>query len=148
MFFLLRERRLIRIIGAQTEDNAQKYLLMRNLAEEVIKHGADAVITIGEVWLAPVASVKPYERAADSSERQEALTAALITKGGMTVEMRAMITRDGNRLSLGDTEIDRSAVLMFFAPVYKAWKQPIPDGWIERATGILDSQSEKSQARE
>jgi len=142
IFFLFRDRRLVRMINTPVEDTAQKYVVMRAVADEVTTHGADAVIFLTEVWVAPVESVKPYERAADSPARREALTASLVTRSGTAIELMAMIERDGSGLTLGATEINRSPVLMFFAPVYKAWKQEVPPAWVEAGMRHASGESE------
>ena len=35
-----------------------------------------------------------------------------------------------------------SPVLMFFAPVYKTWKQPIPEAWVETAMRFIAGELE------
>jgi len=44
ILFLLRECRPVRIIEMHPEQHGQKYLIMRDVAHDVIKYGADAVI--------------------------------------------------------------------------------------------------------
>jgi hypothetical protein len=56
---LFRDRRLIRPMEIRVENAQQKYVLMRQLADEVTKSGADAVVMIGEVWLARADELKP-----------------------------------------------------------------------------------------
>ena len=113
------------------EDQAQKYVLMRTLAHEVTKFGADSVIMLGEVWMAPADPLKPYQRAVDSSGREEALVASLVTKGGSPIEFIAKIRRNAQRLALGKTRIHRDMAAFSFAPVYEAWGRLIPESWIE-----------------
>jgi hypothetical protein len=112
-------------------NQAQKYLLMRRVAHEVTKHGADAVIRLGEVWTAPADSLKPYQHAADSPVREEALVATLVMKRGDPVDFTAAIHREADGLDLGETEVLRSPGLFSFAPVYEAWGRPIPKEWVE-----------------
>jgi hypothetical protein len=119
------------------ENVQQKYLLMRELANEVVKSGAHAAIIIGEVWTVPADSLRPYERPADSPKRQEALTLSLVTKEGEPIELMAMIERSGNTVSLGQTHIMDKAAPFDFAPFYQAWGRAVPDSWIEMSKAIL-----------
>ncbi len=115
---------------------------MRALADEVTKYGADAVISVGEVWTAPIASLKPYERPSDSPERLEALTACLVVKNGPAIQLSALIRRHEDHIELEATEVNQSPVLMAFAPVFKAWKQSIPDVWMEAGMRLAAGESE------
>jgi hypothetical protein len=133
MLFLLRDRRLVQMVNTQAEDHGQKYLIMRAVAEQVTTYGADCVISLGEVWGAPVTSLKPYERPEDSPERQELLIATLATKTGAALELSALIQRDGDKLELGETQVNEEPVLMFLAPVLKAWGLEVPKEWIDTA---------------
>jgi len=38
----------VRLVNLRPEDHVQKYLMMRTLAHEVTKHGADAVIALAD----------------------------------------------------------------------------------------------------
>jgi hypothetical protein len=49
---LFRDRKPIGPTEIRVENTLQKYVLMRQLADEVTKSGADAAILIGEVWIA------------------------------------------------------------------------------------------------
>jgi hypothetical protein len=73
----------------------------------------------------------PYQRAADSPVREEALVATLVMKSGDPVDFTAAIHREADGLDLGETEVLRSPALFSFAPVYEAWGRPIPKEWIE-----------------
>jgi hypothetical protein len=129
IFFLFRDRKLVHLLGIRPEDHGQKYLLMRTVAHEVTKYGADCVIGLSEAWLAPADPLKPYQRAVDSPQREEALTATLVTKYGVPVQMAAKIRRDGAGLALDETIVNREPALFSFAPIYEAWGRSIPDQW-------------------
>jgi hypothetical protein len=131
IFFLFKERKVVHLFAMRAEEHGQKYLLMRTLAHEVTKYGADCVMGLSEAWLAPADLLKPYLRAADSSQREEALTATLVTKNGNPIQLTAKIRRDGEGLALDETIVNRDAALFSFAPVYEAWERPIPDEWLK-----------------
>ena len=129
MVFLLNGARPLKIMGLNIQEHGEKYLLMRSLANEVITHGADGVIMIGEVWTAPYDPSKPYRRAVDAPEKKELLTATLVTKSGDPVHLSAFIQRTGDDVSLGETVLVRNQAQIAFAPIYAAWGREIPAEW-------------------
>jgi len=133
--FLLNGARPVFMMSLAVQEHGEKYLVMRMLANEVIKYGADGVIIISEVWSAPYDPSKPYRRAADAPEKNEFLSAILATKTGDPVQLRALIKRAGNDVALGETDTLRNQAQIAFAPIYAAWGREIPDAWI-KAMGI------------
>jgi hypothetical protein len=129
--FLLRDRKPVKIIDATAENVQQKYLMMRHLANLVTTSGADTAILIGEVWLARADHLKPYERPAESPNRTEALVLHLVSKSGEPLDFFAEICRDGEEMSLGDTEVSESMAAFQFLPFYQAWARPVPQAWID-----------------
>jgi hypothetical protein len=119
----------IEIRQLRPEEHNQKYLMMRGLATEVIRHGADAVIMISEVWSAPFDRANPYRRAADAPDRVELLTASLVRKEGDPAELFAEIKRAGDQVSLGDTIQVENPALFAFSSIYEAWSRPVPEEW-------------------
>ena len=128
--FLFRNRKLVHMVPAPAEDQQQKYLLMRSLANEAVRHGADAAITVDEAWVAPQSDLGPYQRPSELATREEALVLALVTKTGEPVGFIATIHRNGDAVSLGETSIIRGGAAFTFAPFYKAWGRPIPEAWL------------------
>jgi hypothetical protein len=130
----------MRPLGQQqiiVENVPQKYMLMRQLANEVTKTGADAAMLVGESWMASAESLKPYERPADSPVRREALSLSLVSKSGEPIECMAMISRDGDAVSLGETIISTGGASFEFAPFYQAWGRSVPDSWSKVSAAIL-----------
>ena len=141
--FLLKGTRPLRMIQLAVQEHGEKYLVMRMLANEVIKCGADGVIVISEVWSASYDPSNPYRRAVDAPEKEELLTATLVTKTGDPVQLHALITRTGDVVSLGGTNTLRDQAQISFAPIYAAWGRKIPDAWIEMLKiGAKDGESE------
>ncbi len=140
ILFLLRERRPVQILEMRPENQSQKYLIMRDIAHEVIKYDADAVIVIGEVWTSRLNPQQPYQRAVNSPAREEALVARLASKGGEPIEWTAKIRRNGKKLSLGKTRINRDGMLFSFAPIYEAWGRSVPENWIKTVKAALSAE--------
>jgi hypothetical protein len=142
ILFLFRNMQPIKHMQIKVENVQQKYLMMRHLAHEVTKTGADAAMLIGEAWIAPARSLRPYERPADSSSRKEALTLLLVSKSGDPVDCMAIINREGEGVSLGETVISTARSAFEFAPFYQAWGRPVPSSWIKMSAAILATQKE------
>ncbi|WP_413703620.1 hypothetical protein [Pseudomonas sp. Pseusp16] len=128
--FLLKGVDIVKISTLAVQEHGEKYLVMRMLANEVIKYGADAVIIIGEVWSARFDPSKPYRRAVDAPEKNELLTATLVSKTGEPVQLHAQIIRKNDIATLADTETFRDQAQIAFAPIYAAWGREIPSAWI------------------
>ena len=132
--FLLRDGIPVEIRELRPGEHGHKYLMMRSLAHEVAKRGADAVILIGEAWSAPVDPSKPLMRAVDSPDRRELLTGTVVSKTGEPVHLEAEIKRNGKTVTLDPTIEARGGVHFAFAPVYEAWGKPLPADWTRGAT--------------
>ena len=117
------------MLFAPIENRAQKYLRMRHLAAEVIRYGADATIFIGEAWTTSLAEIKGYQSPSEVPTRKEALRLDMVSKYGEPVHYTAMIERDGENVSLGETIVTRGQPVWKFAPFYQAWGRPIPESW-------------------
>jgi len=128
--FLLKGGTLASMTTLNMEEHGEKYLVMRKLANEVVKHGADAVIIIGEVWSARFDASKPYRRAVDSPEKNEFLTGTLVSKCDEPVQLRAKIIRSNTAVTLAETETSRDQAQIAFSPIYAAWGREIPASWI------------------
>jgi hypothetical protein len=127
--FLLRDYQLVKILVTPIENRAQKYLQMRHLAAEVIKYGADAAISIGEAWMTPLAEIRGYQSPSEVPTRREGLLLVMVGKSGEPVQYWAMIERQGENVSLGETIVTRGQPVWKFAPFYQAWGRPIPESW-------------------
>ena len=137
ILLLFRNRKLIRPIEVRVEGAFQKYVVMRQLADEVTKSGADAAILIGEVWLTRADEVRPYERPADSSVRTEGLFLDMVSKNGEPLNCVARIVREAGKVSLSKAEIPGITASFMFAPFYQAWGRSIPQAWTDADRAIL-----------
>ncbi|MEA1015037.1 hypothetical protein [Sphingosinicella sp. LY1275] len=126
--FMFADLALVDIRQLSPEEHGQKYLIMRSLANDVVRKGADAVILLTEMWFAPFDPQKPYQRAADAPNRREMLAATLVRKQGEPIELWAEIHREKDEVSVGETIQADEVVLYAFAPVYEAWGRAIPSG--------------------
>ncbi len=137
ILLLFRDRKLIKPIEVRTEGTFQKYVVMRQLADEVTKSGADAAILIGEVWLARADELRPYERPADSLARTEGLSLEMVSKNGEPLNCVARIVREAGKVTLGNVETAGIATSFMFAPFYQAWGRSIPQAWTDADRTIM-----------
>ncbi|WP_395646283.1 hypothetical protein [Terricaulis sp.] len=110
-------------------EHGHKYMIMRSLAHEAKRIGADAAIIIGESWTAPFDPAHPYRRAEDSPNRREMLTATAVSKTGEPLHLSAEILRGGDTVTLGPTQEQIGGSQYAFAPFYEVWDKPIPADW-------------------
>jgi hypothetical protein len=136
MVFLLKGGVPIDIIGIAPADHAEKYLLMRNISQRVIRNGADGVMMIGEAWGAKFDKVKPYQRAVDAPDREELLVANLVTKQGQTKQRLATILREGDSVALSEPREDDGGAPFIFAPFFVAWGLPVPPEWLREMSKV------------
>lgn len=129
MLVLLKNFRPVKMFETRTENRGQKYVLMRHLATEAVRYGADAAISIGEAWIAPLAEIKGYEGVSEVPTRKEVVGLVLVSKDGEPIQHTAMIEREGTIVSLGETFTTRGQPVWEFAPFYQAWGRPIPQSW-------------------
>jgi hypothetical protein len=129
MAVLLRGVKPVRLMRIDFEDQGAKYVVMRDMANEVSKLAADGVILIGEAWMAPADASKPYMRAADAPDKIEMLHAILVRNEGEPVELFAEFHRHDDKVTLGETDTVRGGQNYIFAPVYEAWGRAIPSDW-------------------
>ena len=116
--------------GLQPEEHGEKYMMMRSLAHEAQRIGADAVVLIGESWIAPYDPAHPYRRTVDSPDRREMLTTTVVSKAGEPLHLSAEILPENGKVSLGETHEDVGGAQYAFIPFYEVWGKPIPAEWI------------------
>jgi hypothetical protein len=119
--FFFRAFKVVRMMPLAFGSQAEKYLIMREVANEAIRIGADAALLIGEVWTAKADPSNPYMHAVDAENRREMLTANLVRKEGEAFYLAAVIERIADQVHLGPTEEIRGASHSIFGPLYAAW---------------------------
>jgi hypothetical protein len=126
---LLHKGKPVDLIQLEPEEHGDKYLMMRKIAQQVHKRGADAVIMLGEVWIAPLDVDHRYRRAVDAPNRSEGLQGILVSKSGEPLQYFAEILRTDGTVTLGDTKSPPGGAQFMFAPIYEVWGKAIPEEW-------------------
>lgn len=132
---LLRDGKPIDFRELRPGEHGHKFLMMRRLAQQAQKIGADAAVLLSETWSAPANPAKPYMRAVDSPDRIELLTATAVSKDGDPLHLSAKILRDGKNVRLADTIEHVGGAHFTFAPLYEVWEKPIPKDWDQLPKG-------------
>jgi hypothetical protein len=112
-----------RVLPFRAESRVEKFVLTRKLVEEIKRIDADAVIDIGEAWMAPPEAGRfPGE----SAERQEILYTAVLTKDGINKTFLSQFSRSwlwGFRFE-EPVEL-RDSVAFYLSPLLALWGIPL-----------------------
>lgn len=112
----------IDLVGLKARDRADKYALMRLLAEEVRARQAEAMIDIGEAWTAPLSEFEAGRMPEEARGRQEVILATAITKEGKCRTFQTVFTRNfWGAIHLQETQITDDRPPTYLSPVLAAW---------------------------
>jgi len=105
-------------------DRTEKHLMLRNLAAQIEKTGADSVILINEIWVSSHQNVKPLRHAGDDPNREEALLLIATNEKGDVFVHKALFSRDKN----GNITIDKEGLVTDFTmnliePIREVWRR-------------------------
>jgi len=105
-------------------DRADKHLLLRGLAAEIEKTGADSVIIINEVWISTHQNGKPVCHAADDPNREEGLQLIAANEKGNVFIHTALFSRDkdGN-ITINNEPIVTDFTVNLIEPIREAWRR-------------------------
>jgi len=136
IMFMLKGEQILQILELRPEEHGHKYLMMRDLAHDLVRKGADTAILIGEMWSSKYSPADPYRRAADAPDREEALSATLVSKNGDPVQLYARMVRTEDGVRLDDTKRYTGGAHFMFAPFYEAWGRDIPQEWLQQTNAL------------
>lgn len=139
---LLRRGKPVDFHELRLGEHGHKFIMMRKLALQAQKIGADAAVLLSETWSAPANPAKPYLRAAHSPDRMELLTATAVSKDGDPLHLSAKILRDANNVRLADTIEHVGGAHFAFAPLYAVWQKPLDENWDVLPKGTDDGGEE------
>lgn len=120
---LLFEDRPMCVTELRSEDQADKYLMWRNMGLEVKRSNATGLIAISEAWFASFDPTRPYMHVAEREDRKEVLQLIAISKAGEEISLTSQFYRDGKKITFDKTNVEDNLVhTNFLAPVKNAWK--------------------------
>lgn len=124
--FLLTGNR-VHAMGLKARDRADKFALMRTVAEEVRKTQADALIDIGEVWTSSLSELQAGRMPEVAQDRGEAISVTVLTREGRCRTSTTVFRRNfWGAIKIEDTEVAEASPPTYLAPVLAVWNLPPP----------------------
>jgi len=114
------------LMRLEPRNQADKYLMWRDVANEVARINAESLVTICEVWVAPPDPAQPDLRAADSPSRSEGLQLVAANAQGETISIFCPFERKAGKIILGPEREDRDMEMNFLEPVQAVWQRRPP----------------------
>ncbi|MDI6729131.1 MAG: hypothetical protein QMD44_09450 [Thermodesulfovibrionales bacterium] len=119
MFLRTPQQWTIRQIDAR--DRAEKYALIRTLANEIRQLHVDALIEISEVWMSSVDEFKAGRLPSEARDKKEALVVIVATSDGNCRQYITMFKRN----MLGQIKLEKTEVVSstpsYLAPILEVW---------------------------
>jgi len=124
VFLLFREGKMVKGIFQRPHDRREKYLFARSLALAVEQTGADAVMSIGEVWSTRIREGDRVVHPEDAENRTEGLAVTLDAQDGRRLHLFAPFTRtEDGEIVFADTEEMGEGAAGFLEPVNAVWRR-------------------------
>jgi len=111
----------IKFVQIAPEDQADKFRMMRVIADEVEVLRATSLIFIGEIWMAKFDPSHPFRRAAESPERTEALQLIGMSIDGERIVLIAPFKKVKKKVVLEETIESSYEGTNILAPVESLW---------------------------
>jgi len=120
--FLISADKKLTILPLEFEDHDQKYVMWDIVASELERRDANAIIVIGEAWVAEFDPQNPTRRPEDASERKEAIKVNALAKDGENFAITVPFTRKWRKIRFQD-EIyhDDKYTANFLDPIRRVW---------------------------
>ncbi|MGA8940218.1 MAG: hypothetical protein WB439_13735 [Acidobacteriaceae bacterium] len=131
-FLFTDDFRPLTVVGFRFEDQAEKYMAFQRLADEVDRLGADIVIVMNEVWMAPLPDeglTPTMERASERIDRREALAVIVATSDGRLRSYYSPFARDKDgrpvvgEVAIAETEHQWMPSLGALQSVWARWRK-------------------------
>lgn len=117
------DQKLVQLIELRNEDQADKFVTIRNLASKMERIGADSFIMISEAWSAVYDPIHHYRRAADSPNRQEALMVIAATQTGESYCFSSPFFRENDEISFGRCTVSDAKGINAIQPILAMWER-------------------------
>lgn len=105
------------------EDRSDKYRMWRTVASEVKRVQAHSLISIAEAWTATIQPGQPFQYAAETPNRGEALHLIAASEDGSGFVFSAPFTRNGAEIVIHEAEESNLDSVNAIAPVLSVWKE-------------------------
>lgn len=122
--FLISDGNKAELVGMSPQDNAEKYLLWRKLADDVRRTGATKIIAISEIWLASFDKDSPFRRPVDAPNKEEALHILAASKDGTVISLLKKFYRNNTEFVFDETVITNDGKAYLLEPIREVWGLP------------------------
>lgn len=113
-----------KLIQLQMDDKSEKHLLIRQLAIDIEKTGANSIILINEIWASPYSSEKSFLQPADDPNRKEGLQLIAADAEGQVIVHSVLFERDKNgKIQFLEEELQAKGSVYILQPIMDAWKR-------------------------
>jgi hypothetical protein len=113
-----------RIQGLHMADRTEKHLVFRNLAAEIEKTGANSIIIISEVWIAPVEGTTITPQEIESPERREALQLIALNDCGERSKHQIFFEKDSEgKVRFGEEMKFEADSINILTPFIEVWSK-------------------------
>lgn len=112
------------ILGPMATDQVDKRAILQGIAEKCAREGADGIIMVGEMWMAPILVQSDGVALTPSKhpERREALYVHAETKSGDIKSVIVPIVRSEGAPTRFEAEFSDSSGINFMDPIRAIWK--------------------------
>jgi hypothetical protein len=120
---IFRDGAQIGVRAMEAADQAEKYVLMQQLVDEVKRTGGDEVVLSAETWTAlavPEDDPRAELRAGQREDRTEAFMTTGLDRAGRTLTLISPFARRGDEIVFDDPEELEEAPQMLL-PIWRAW---------------------------
>lgn len=109
-------------LGVRIDNQSEKYILIRSVADQVRKTKANGVIAISEVWLILEDERKGYQLPAEHPNRKEALQVSAVSKDKISVLTTFFSKDKSGKIVLGGTHEAKLKTFKLMEPIIEALK--------------------------
>jgi len=114
------------INGLVARDRTEKHLLMRLVAQFVESKGCDAIVEVGEMWYAPLKSMRELDldRIQDAEGRRELLFVQVATREGISRRYLTPFSRGPfGGIQLEETVQKDGEYAFYLEPIWEVWRR-------------------------
>lgn len=109
-------------LGMRVDNQSEKYILIRSVADQVKRTKASGVIAISEVWLILEKERIGYQLPAEHPNRKEALQVSAVSKDKISVFTTFFSKDKSGKIILGETHEEKLQTFKLMEPVIEALK--------------------------
>jgi len=122
IFFLYYPDGGCNILAIQPDDQSEKYVLIRTVADQVTQTKASGVIAISEVWAILEEERSGYKLPAEHPSRKEALQVTIVNKEKIRILITFFTRNKEGAIELDKTQTEKVSTYKLLEPIIEALK--------------------------